>query len=106
MPFLELLCLKELEACESQGQALVRAARKKNTGSPVKYALCNIGGSVVKNLPANAGDTGDVGSIPGSGRSSGEGDGTPLQSSCLDDPMDRGAWKVISPWGCKESDTT
>ena len=50
---------------------------------------------MVKNLPANAGDTGDVGSIPGSGRSSGEGDGTPLQSSCLDDPMDRGAWRVI-----------
>ena len=50
---------------------------------------------MVKNLPANAGDTGDVGSIPGSGRSSGEGDGTPLQSSCLEDPMDRGAWRVI-----------
>ena len=50
---------------------------------------------MVKNPPANAGDTGDVGSIPGSGRSSGEGDGTPLQSSCLEDPMDRGAWRVI-----------
>ena len=46
------------------------------------------GGSVVKNPPANAGDTG---SIPGSGRSPGEGNGNPLQYSCLENPMDRGA---------------
>ena len=43
-------------------------------------------GSVVKNLPANAGDAEDVGSIPGSGRSSGEGNGNPLQYSCLEIP--------------------
>ena len=42
-----------------------------------------------KNLPAN---TGDVGVIPGSGRSAGEGNGSPLQYSCLGNPMDRGAW--------------
>ena len=47
------------------------------------------GGSVVKNPPANAGD---VGSIPGLGRSPGEGNGTPLQYSCLENPMDGGAW--------------
>ena len=47
---------------------------------------------VVKNLPANAGDVGDVGLIPGSGRSPGGGDGNPLQYSCLENPMDRGAW--------------
>jgi len=47
----------------------------------------SLGGSVVENPPANAGD---VGLIPGSGRSPGEGDGTPLQCSCLG--MDRGAW--------------
>ena len=47
------------------------------------------GGSVVKNLPANAGD---VGSIPGLGRSATEGNGNPLQYSCLDKPMDRRAW--------------
>ena len=46
----------------------------------------------VKNPPANAGDTGDMGSIPGSGRTSGEGNGNPLQHSCLKNPMDRGAW--------------
>ena len=47
------------------------------------------GGSVVKNLPANAGDEG---SIPGSGGSPGEGNGNPLQYSCLENPMERGAW--------------
>ena len=47
---------------------------------------------MVKNPPANAGDAGDVGSIPGLGRSSGEGNGNPLQYSCLENSMDRGAW--------------
>ena len=48
-----------------------------------------LGGSVVKNLLAKAGD---MGSIPGLGRSPGEGNGTPLQYSCLENPMDGGAW--------------
>ena len=47
---------------------------------------------VVKNLPANAGDIRDEGSIPGLGRSPGGGHGSPLQYSCLENPMDRGAW--------------
>ena len=47
---------------------------------------------MVKNLPANAGDIGDVGLIPGSGRSPGEGNGNSLQYSCLGNLMDRGAW--------------
>ena len=46
---------------------------------------------VVKNWPANAGDIKDVGLIPGSGRSPGEGHGNPLQYSYLENPMDRGA---------------
>ena len=49
------------------------------------------GGSVVMNLPANVGDSG---SMPGSGRSPGEGTGNPLQYSCLGNPMDRGAWRA------------
>ena len=49
------------------------------------------GGSVVKNLPANTGVTGYMGSIPGLGRSSGKGNGSPFQFSCLGNPMDRGA---------------
>ena len=60
------------------------------------------GGSVVKNPPANAGATGDAGSILGSGRSPGKGICNPLQYS----GMDRGAWPGYSPWGRKESDTT
>ena len=47
---------------------------------------------VVKNPPANAGDARDSGSIPGSGRSPGEGNDYPLQYSCLENPRDRGAW--------------
>ena len=47
---------------------------------------------MVKNLPASAGNTGDMGLIPGSGRSPGEGNGNPLQYSCLENPIDRGIW--------------
>ena len=47
---------------------------------------------VVKNPPANAGDIRDMGSTPGSGRSPREGNGNTLQYSCLENPMDRGAW--------------
>jgi len=52
---------------------------------------------VVKNLPANvnAGDVRDTASIPGLGRSPGEGNGNPFQYSCLENPMDRGAWQAI-----------
>ena len=50
--------------------------------------------AMAKNLPANAGDARDVGSIPGLGRSSGEGNGNPFQYSRLENPMDRGAWQV------------
>ena len=49
------------------------------------------GGAVLKNLPVNRGDTG---SIPGSGRSPGKGNGNPLQYSCLGNPMDKGAWQA------------
>ena len=49
---------------------------------------------VVKNQPANAGDVRDFGSIPRSGRPLGEGNGNPLQYSCLENPMERGAWQA------------
>ena len=49
---------------------------------------------MVKNLPANAGDERDAGSIPGSGRSPEGGHGNPHQYSCLENPMDRGAWQA------------
>ena len=54
-------------------------------------SVCFPGGAVVKNPLASARDTGHVGSIPGSGRSPGEGNGNPLQFSCLENSMDRGA---------------
>ena len=50
---------------------------------------------VVKNPPANAGDARDMGLIGGSRRSPGEGNGNPLQYSCLENPMDTGAWRAI-----------
>ena len=58
----------------------------KTYSSPAQVVL------VLKNPPTNAGDTGDVGSIPGLGKSTGVGNGSPLQYSCLGNPTDRGAW--------------
>ena len=60
---------------------------------------------VVKNRPANAGDIRNAGSIPGWGRSLGEGNGNPLQYSYLENPMDRGAWQAAVLAG-KELNTT
>ena len=64
------------------------------------------GGSVVKNPPANTGDARDVDSIPGLGRSPGEGNGNLLQNSCLGNPMDKGAWWATVNGVTKESDMT
>ena len=61
---------------------------------------------MVKNLPANAGDTGDAGLIPGSGRSPGGGHGNPLQYSCLENPHGHRSLAGCSPWCCKVSDMT
>ena len=60
---------------------------------------------VVKNLSANAGDLRDADLISGSGRSPGGGHGNPLQYSCLENPMDRGAWWATVYGVTKESDT-
>ena len=59
--------------------------------------MCDLGISGcrgVKNLPANVGDTGNLSWIPGSGRSPGEGNGNPLQYSCLENSVDRRAWQA------------
>ena len=60
---------------------------------------------VVKNLATNAGDVRDVDSVPGLGGSPGAGNGSPLQDSCLKNPVDRGAWRAAIP-GVAESDAT
>jgi len=67
--------------------------------------MASLVAQLVKNLSANAGDTRDVGSILGSERSSGEGNGNPLQYSCLENSMHRQkslAGYIYSPWGLKE----
>ena len=65
---------------------------KKQASTPASHVA-----PVATNPPANAGDVGDMGSIPGSGRSPGEGNGNPLQYSCQGNPMDRGAWWTTVP---------
>ena len=73
--------------------ATVHGVTKSRTGlSDFHFHLCFLGGSVGKESTCHAGDP-DL--IPGSGRSPGEGNGNPLQYSCLENPMDRGAWQDI-----------
>ena len=71
------------------------------------WSLKRLGMLVVKNPPANAGDAGHAGLIPGLGRSLGVGDGSPLQYSCLENSMDTGRSLVgYSSWNPKELDMT
>ena len=69
----------------------------------VKAVMGFPSGAVVKNLPASAEDTRDVGSVPGFGRFPGVGNGNPLQYFCLGNPMGRGPWWATVLSGCKES---
>ena len=78
----------------------------RTIGKYLKKAEVFPGGSVVKNLPAKAGDTRDSGLTPALGRSPGEGNGNPLQYSCLGNLMDRGALWATVHGVAKESDKT
>ena len=60
--------------------------------SDIRHAVDLSGGPVVKNPPASTGDTGDIGSVSGLGRSPGVGNGNPFQYSCLENSMDKGTW--------------
>ena len=64
-------------------------------GAGVRSLAWELVALVVKNPPASAGDVKDVGLISGSGRSPGGGNGNPFQYSCLENPMDRGAWQSV-----------
>ena len=75
----------------------------QNFSKPLSINVGFPGGSDGKESACSAGDPG---LIPESGRSPGEGNGNPLQYSCLENPMDREAWWVYSPWGHQVSDTT
>ena len=94
----ECVCvLQERSETEQEGRSdtVFRGPIADITGFP--------GGSVVKNLPANARA---LRSILGSRRAPGRGNGNPLQHSCLENPMDRGAWRVTVHGPTKESDMT
>ena len=83
-----------LEIMTPKSQLLRRAMNCCQTEIKI-YVSNNQVALVVKNLPANAGDLRDVGSIPGSERFPGGAHGNPLQFSCLENPMDRGAWRAM-----------
>ena len=86
-PYFFLLAFPDsLLKCSGPGLAGFQGLAEFTLGFP--------SGSVIKNPPANAGDARDVGSIPGSGRSPGVGNGHPLQYFCLENPMNRGAWRA------------
>ena len=90
---------------ESEGERNSRGIfrlRYYVSGHCYTYSRSFPGGSVVKTVAAN---TGDVGSVPGSGRSPGEGNANPLQYFCLENPINRGAWQATVHGVAKESDT-
>ena len=72
----------------------------------ILYTILGASQVPVKSSLASAGDIRQMGSTPGSERSPGGGHGNPLQYSCLENPMDRGAWRPLSPWDREESHTT
>ena len=83
--------MKESEGMRKKLRGIFRL-RYYVSGHCYTYSRSFPGGSVVKTVAAN---TGDVGSVPGSGRSPGEGNANPLQYSCLENPTDRGAWQSM-----------
>ena len=96
--FINLVCPSEGDwesgkTKRGTGLAMVMMTKRETAKSGQSYSVPGglPGGSVVKNPPANAGDTGW---ISGSGRSPGEGHGNPFQDSLLGNPMDRGAWRA------------
>ena len=75
-----------------QGKTSPILGKSRTSSQGIKIELGFPGGAVVKNLPDRAGDAGVTGSIPGLGRSPGEGNDNPFQYSCLENFLDRGVW--------------
>ena len=92
-----------MDEIEERETVLLKILKNKGTGQHQHISAALPGGSVVKSPPANAGD---VSLMPGSGRCLGEGNGNPLQYSCLGNPTDRGACRAIVRQVVKELDTT
>ena len=87
--------------------ATVRGVTESDMAEGLTLSLwASLVAQMVKNLPANAGNTRDAGSVPGLGRSPGEENGYPLQYSCLENSMGREPGRLHSPWSHKESDMT
>ena len=75
-----------------------------STNPQATFFQCyTVGGAVVKNPPANAGGARDMDSIPGLGRSPGDGNGNPLQYSCLENSVDRGVWWTTKSMGLQRA---
>ena len=90
--------------CHSQDSNVNDVPRVVLCGSPKGLGFLDV--LVVKNSPANAGDIRDAVSVPGLGRSPGGEHGNPLHNSCLENPVDRGAWQVTVSRVAKESGMT
>ena len=80
-------------AKDTQHKQETRVVHEQYASDGISYRPVQVG-LEVKNPPANEGDVRNVGSISGLGRSPGEGNGNPFQYSCLENPMDRGAWRA------------
>ena len=76
------------------GSSFPHILRAKQTGESKQQQGASLVAKTIKNLPANAGDAGELGLILGLGRYPGVGSGNPLQYSCLENPTDRGAWQA------------
>ena len=96
--------------CSSLGKDLSKEMlQPTQTGTDTHLDTLHIyiyGGSAGQEPACQCRDARDAGSVPGLGRSSGEGNDNPLQYSCLENPMDRGAWQAVVHWVTKELDTT
>ena len=94
------------EPCRLPSMGSHRVGHDWSNLAAAAAAYCTSGFPSGSDGKASVCNAGDPGSIPGLGRSPGEGNGSPLQYSCLENPMDRGALVGYRPWGRKESETT